>query len=100
MLEFLFGKLWFFFVEMVCVYGQATLFNIDFELAVRGGLGNDDGELRFVGTEMLGKEFDTCGILGAELIKYMHMGGTKIIVELKMLRLEKKFHGKYYHMKE
>ena len=44
-----------------------------------GGLGNDDGKLRFVGTEMLGKEFDTCGILGAELIKYMHMDGKKVI---------------------
>ena len=80
--------------------GQATLFNIDFELAVRGGLGNDDGELRFVGTEMLGKEFDTCGILGAELIKYMHIYGKKIIVKLKMLGSENKLHGKCYQMKK
>ena len=49
---------------------------------------------------MLGKEFDTCGILGAELIKYIHMDGKKIIVKLKMLGSENKLHGKCYHMKE
>ena len=85
---------------MVCVYGQATLFVIDFELAVREGFGNDDGKLRFVGTEMLGKEFDTGGILGAELIKYTHNDGKKIMVKLKILGSENKLHGKCYYMKD